>query len=189
MLTACLTHFRMCVADDELDAPKASLLQAVQELRPVRLVLSVRYVDAQNLAVAVGVDADRDEHRYVHDPVIEPGLLVARVQDQVRVTILEGARVPRLELGVQARRVAAHRLVAHILALALPLGQIQGRTPRLASTPPSPETCDDGSRYLLSVQGCFELTSNRRGRGPFLQPGPPSPSGRYYRKDVTQGES
>ena len=51
----------MGIGDDELDATQAATGQLAQELRPDRLGLGGADLHAQNLAAAVGVDADGND--------------------------------------------------------------------------------------------------------------------------------
>ena len=49
------------VRDDQLHAGKPALLQVLQEPRPAGLVLLSALDDAEDLAVALGIDGDGDE--------------------------------------------------------------------------------------------------------------------------------
>jgi hypothetical protein len=57
----------VAVADDELDPAQTSAVQAPQELGPERLGLRVPDLDAEHLALPVGVDGDRHYHRHADD--------------------------------------------------------------------------------------------------------------------------
>ena len=92
------------VGDDQLHAGQAAGLEGAQERGPERAVLAVPDVDAEDLAVAVGADADRDDHGLGDDLVVHPGLAVGRVQEHVRVGRRgKGAAAERGDLVVQVR--------------------------------------------------------------------------------------
>ena len=55
----------MAIADDQLDPVQPTRDQAAQELQPERSVLARPHVQAEHLALATGVDADRDDDRHV----------------------------------------------------------------------------------------------------------------------------
>jgi hypothetical protein len=63
------------VGDDQLDAGQAAGGQGAQEGEPAGAVLGGGDVDAEDLAVPVGVDADRDQGVDVDDPVALADLL------------------------------------------------------------------------------------------------------------------
>jgi hypothetical protein len=53
----------MGVRDDELDAAQAASCEFTQERSPERLTLGRTDIHAENLASAIAVDADRNNHR------------------------------------------------------------------------------------------------------------------------------
>jgi hypothetical protein len=73
------------VGDDQLQAAQSTGLQAPQERRPERAVLTVPDVDAQHLTPSVGGHPDRHDNGLRHDPVVHAGLAVGRVEEHVRV--------------------------------------------------------------------------------------------------------
>jgi site-specific DNA recombinase len=96
------------VRDDQLNAGEATLLEVRQEARPAGLVLLGALADAQDLAVALGRDADRDQERDVahlarpaapeHDPV----------EVDVGVRARDRPVPPRRDLGVDLPVQPAH---------------------------------------------------------------------------------
>jgi hypothetical protein len=63
------------VGDDELDAGQAAGDQSAQECQPAGAVLGGGDVQAEDLAVPVGVDADRDQRMTVDDAAALADLL------------------------------------------------------------------------------------------------------------------
>jgi hypothetical protein len=53
------------IGDDQLDAAQAAFLEMAQKAAPAGLVLLGALDDAENLAIAVGVDRDRHQQRDV----------------------------------------------------------------------------------------------------------------------------
>ena len=84
----------MIVGDDELDAGEAALAQAQQEVAPARSTLPVGELDTEDLAAAVPIDADRDQHRLAGDDTRLAHLLIARIEDQVGERLVQPARGP-----------------------------------------------------------------------------------------------
>ena len=76
---------------DELDAAQAAPAQLAQELGPEGLGLRGADVHAQHLAPAVGVDADRDDHRHRDDAVVAAHLHVGGVEPEVGPVALDRA--------------------------------------------------------------------------------------------------
>src|SRR5215469_11613352 len=73
----------MIVGDDKFDTVQTARLQSHQKIPPARSALPVGKLDRQHLAMAIPIDADRNQHRLAGD---DPGLahpLVARVEDQI----------------------------------------------------------------------------------------------------------
>ena len=65
----------MGVGDDELDAGQAASDQGTQEREPAGAVLGRGDVDAEDLAVSVAVDADRDQRVDIDDSAALADLL------------------------------------------------------------------------------------------------------------------
>ena len=57
----------MVVADEELEAAEAALLEALEEVAPVGLGFAEGDAGAKDLALAIGADAEGDEHGAVDD--------------------------------------------------------------------------------------------------------------------------
>ena len=70
------------VGDHQLDAAKPAARELAQELGPERLGLGRPNIHAQNLAPAITVDADRDDHRNRHNAPALAHLQVGRVDPQ-----------------------------------------------------------------------------------------------------------
>ena len=92
----------MIVGDDELDAVEAAATQSEKEVLPRRAAFPVGHVDSQNLAASVPVDSDGDQHGLAHDHAAIAHLLIARVEDEVRKGLGEGAVGKGVEALVQA---------------------------------------------------------------------------------------
>ena len=71
------------VGDHQLDAAKPAARELAQELGPERLGLGGPNIHAQNLAPAITVDADRDDHRNRHNAPALAHLQVGRVDPQI----------------------------------------------------------------------------------------------------------
>src|SRR5450755_2612018 len=79
----------VAVADHQLDATQAAPVQAAQELGPEGLGFRVPDLQAEHLALALGVDPHRHYHGHAHDASGLPGLHVGRVDPQVRPVALD----------------------------------------------------------------------------------------------------
>jgi len=90
------------VGDDELDAVEAAATQSEKEVLPGGAAFPVGHVDGQDLAAAVPVDSDGDQHGLAHDHAALAHLLIARVKDEVRKGLGEGAGGKGFEAFVQA---------------------------------------------------------------------------------------
>ncbi len=99
----------MVVADDVGHAAQAAGDQAVEEPAPVDLRLGQRARHAQEPAPAVGIDADRRQHRRVADHAALADPLVAGVEDEVGA----GAEAPRSR-SRQARSSSSSRAAARL---------------------------------------------------------------------------
>jgi hypothetical protein len=71
----------------------------------------VNHLDPQHVPVPLRAHPDRDQNRHVHDPVIDPRLLVTSVHEHVGELAFEGSLPPRLQLPIQLAYVPADRLV------------------------------------------------------------------------------
>jgi hypothetical protein len=97
------------VRDDELDAEEATRLEPGEKVAPARPALAVREIDAEHLAPAFPVDADRDQYRLMLN---RPGLadpLVARIEDQIGIGLAQPALGKRRQRPVEPRRRIADR--------------------------------------------------------------------------------
>ena len=88
------------VGDDELDAAQATAGELAQECGPERLGFGGTDVHAENLAPAVTVDADRDNHRDRHDAAVLAHLHVGGVDPQIRPVALDRTAEERLHLVI-----------------------------------------------------------------------------------------
>lgn len=68
------------VGDDELDAVKAAGLEGEEEVLPGGAALAVGHLDGEDLAAAVPIDADRDQHRLAHNHAGLAHLLITSVE-------------------------------------------------------------------------------------------------------------
>lgn len=90
------------VADDQLHAVHASLLEALKEVPPVSLSLAPGDAAAEDGPLAIGGDPDGGEHRTRHNGTTMADLFVPSAEDQVR-DLAQGPVPPdgqlRVELG------------------------------------------------------------------------------------------
>ena len=77
------------IRDDELDAAQATPGELAQEVGPEGLGLRRADRQAQHLAPAVAVDADRDDHRDRDDATVAARLHVGRIQPDIGPFALE----------------------------------------------------------------------------------------------------
>ena len=89
------------VGDEELEAAEAALLEAREEVAPVDFGFAQGDADAEDLALAVGTDAQGDEHRAVEHAAAVADLFIAGIEEDVGEGT-EGAGAPELEIGVEA---------------------------------------------------------------------------------------
>src|SRR5215831_6818901 len=82
-LAQCRSEPGVIVGDDELDTVQAARLEPGKEVPPTRPALAIGKLDGQDLAPAVPVDTDRDQHRLADDDAALPHPFVARVKDQI----------------------------------------------------------------------------------------------------------
>ena len=102
----------MIVAGDEPHPVQAAVLEAPEETVVRRFSLGVRHVDREQLAQAVLPDALHHQHALADELTSNAHVLVASIDDQVRVGDLEPARSPRRQIGVQITHQAAHGALA-----------------------------------------------------------------------------
>jgi len=81
----------MGVRDDELNPTQTTSRELAQECGPECLGLGGTYIHTENLAPAVAVDADRDDHGDRHDATVLAHLHVGRVDPQIRPVSFYGA--------------------------------------------------------------------------------------------------
>src|ERR1041384_7541951 len=93
----------MAVADNQLHAAQTPAVQAAQELGPERLRFAGTDLDAQDFALALGVDANRHYHRHAHDSSGFSCLDVGRVDPQVRPVAFDGPIQERPDALVKLR--------------------------------------------------------------------------------------
>src|SRR6185437_1186775 len=96
------------VGDDEFDAAQTAAGELAQKRRPERLGLGGTDVHAENLAPAVTVDANRDDHRDRYDAAILAHLHIGGVDPQIRPVALDRAAEKRLHLVVDLAAEPAH---------------------------------------------------------------------------------
>ena len=63
------------VADEELEAAEAALLEALEKVAPVDFGFAEGDAGTEDLALAIGADAEGDEHRAVDDATAVADLL------------------------------------------------------------------------------------------------------------------
>ena len=88
------------VADDELEAVQTALLQALEEVAPMDFGFAQGDADAQDGALALGVDAQGDEDGAIQELAAVADLFVAGIEHQVGKG-RQGAGAPGLELGIE----------------------------------------------------------------------------------------
>src|SRR6201996_7040990 len=93
----------MRVGDHRLDAAKAAPGELAQERGPERLGFRRADIHAENLAPAIGIDADRNDHRHRDDASLAAHLHVGGVDPQVRPVALDRAMQEGLHLVVDLR--------------------------------------------------------------------------------------
>ena len=80
-LTGCLEP-GVVVANDELDAPHATVDEALEEGSPVRLSFGQLHAAAEDAAIAIGSDSDCCERGTEHDRPIVADLFVSPIEDE-----------------------------------------------------------------------------------------------------------
>ena len=92
----------MGVSDDQLHALESTGLQAAQERRPEGTVPAVAHSEAEHLAAAVPAHPSGHDHRLGDHPTIDSGLVVGRVDEDIREDLAGQRAVPEgADLGVQ----------------------------------------------------------------------------------------
>ena len=94
------------IADEKLKASQAALLEALEEFAPVDFGLAEGDADAQDLAFAIGSDAEGDEHRTVEHAAAVTDFFVTGIEDDVG-EVTEGPGAPEEQIGVQTRGALA----------------------------------------------------------------------------------
>src|SRR5438094_4941304 len=89
----------MVIGDDQLDAVQAALAQAEQQVLPGGAAFAIGHLDGEDLAPAVPVDADRDQHRLADHDAALAHLLVAGIDDEIGKGLIK----PPAGKGGQAR--------------------------------------------------------------------------------------
>ena len=109
-------HFRhrrldafMGVGDHQLDAAQPSAAQLAQEIRPEGLGFRGADVHAQHFAAAIGVGADRDDHRRRDDAAIVANFDVGGVDPKIGPVAFDWAVEEGFDLAVDLLAQAADR--------------------------------------------------------------------------------
>ena len=102
------------VRDDQLDALEPTLLEVPQEAGLAGLVLFRTFRDAQDVSVAVRIDADRDQDSHVSDLAAPAALEIDAVAVDVRVLALERRVPPALIEPYVISRVAGDGLAGRV---------------------------------------------------------------------------
>jgi len=82
---------RVIIRLDELHAVEATGLEALHERCPARLRLAGGEVHAEHLAPVLPIYPERNEHRLGLDHPVEPDFFIARIQDHLRIRLVEPA--------------------------------------------------------------------------------------------------
>ena len=99
----------MGVGDDQLHPAQPAGFQAAQERGPERAVLAVAHGEAEHFPPAISPNSGGDHYRLGHDAVIDPGLAVGGVQEDIRELLVGQAAVAeRAHLGIQVGADPAH---------------------------------------------------------------------------------
>src|SRR5215813_10730074 len=139
----------MTIGDDQLDAAQATAGELAQEAGPEGLGLGVTDIEAQNLAPAIAIDADRHDHGDWHDATFLANLHVGGVDPKIGPVALdrsveEGfdplvdllAEPADLALGDAAHAQRFDQLVDRADRDALHVGFLDHRCQRLLGHPP-----------------------------------------------------
>ena len=101
------------VRDDQLNTLETAVDQMAQERRPARLVLLGALADAEDLAVTLGIHADRHQQRDVAHLGGPGSLHHDAVEEDVRMLALDRPVPPGLDLGVDHLVEVGDRARAH----------------------------------------------------------------------------
>src|SRR5467141_3166384 len=139
----------MGIRDDELDAPQTAPREFAQEVGPEGLGFRRADRQAQHLAPAIAIDADRDDHRDRDDVAVAARLHIGRIQPDIGPLALERTVEKghdlAVDLAAQPRYLAlrdaghAHRtdqLVDRAGRYALDVSFLDHRGERLLGHPP-----------------------------------------------------
>src|SRR6266702_5585710 len=88
-LAQCRSEPGVVIGHHEFDAVETTRLEPQQKIPPARSTLAVGELDRKNLAPAVPVDADRDQHRLARDDAGLAHPLVARVRSEEHTSELQ----------------------------------------------------------------------------------------------------
>jgi hypothetical protein len=102
-VTASPYRFRQCflngapqagviVADHELHSVQRALPPTRQQFFPARQAFAASELDRKNVPPSFPIDADRDQHGLATDSAILPHFLIAGIQNQVWVGLLQTSR-------------------------------------------------------------------------------------------------
>ena len=98
----------MIIADYVSGAMEAPLLERAEEVTPVDLSLAESGGDADNGALARGIDADGQEHGAIDDGAIAADFFVTGIEDEIRVSdVVERTVTPEFELLIELSGGAA----------------------------------------------------------------------------------
>jgi len=90
------------VADDQLKAAQATVLELAQQLGPEGFGLAVSDLAAQDFPSAVGTHPSGDHDGLRHDPLVKPDLAVGRIEEHIRERdVVKGPGAPRRDVGVE----------------------------------------------------------------------------------------
>jgi len=89
------------VGDEKLEAAEAALLEACEKVAPVDFGFAQGDADAEDLAFAIGADAQGDEHSTVEDASAVADFFVAGIEEDAGERA-KGAGTPEFEIGVEA---------------------------------------------------------------------------------------
>ena len=90
------------IADDVGGAVEAPLLEGTEEVTPVSLGFAERGADAENGALAGGIDADRQQDGAIDHGSIAADLFITGIEDEIRVgNVVEWTLAPEFELFIE----------------------------------------------------------------------------------------
>ena len=95
--------------DDQLDAVETTIDQVAQERRPARLVLLGALANAQDLPITVRSDPDRHQQRDITHLAGPTPLHDDPVEENVRMSALNGLMPPSLDLRINLLVEVRHR--------------------------------------------------------------------------------